>query len=323
MRVSLKTAIVIVNWNAGNFLFDCLVSAIKQTKPADRIIVVDNASTDGSLSAIEKFQDNQVEILRVASNLGFAAANNLVIQHLDGIDWVALLNPDAVASPDWLEQLLSAAERYPQCCSFASRMMSMDDSEVIDGTGDCYHFTGAVWRRFHGVHVSRASLLTDQKVFGACGGAAFYHRDTFMQLGGFDESYFCYCEDVDLAFRMQLIGGECRYINRAMVSHKGGGTTGDSSEFADYYGHRNLVWTWVKNMPLVLLVLFLPLHILVNVLMVVMAGVRGRGSATLRAKVDAIRGINNPLSKRSEVQIGRKISLLGLWCAMNKSLWRF
>lgn len=318
----MRVGVIIVNWNSGRFLIDCVHSVLRQTRRADRVLLIDNDSSDGSLGQVLSLQSEGLEVIKAGSNLGFAAANNLAMQQLEDCDWVALLNPDAVAADTWIESLLQAVSRYPDAGSMACRMMSMDDKAVLDGAGDCYHVSGLVWRRYHGKELTQLTTLNEAPVFGACAGAALYHRKTFIDTGGFDESFFCYCEDVDLAFRMQLQGKPCWYIHDAVVSHKGGGTTGESTEFADYHGHRNLVWTWFKNMPLPLLLLLLPAHLLANLLMLAVSVSQGRGSVIMRAKIDALKGISAPLSRRAAVQSGRRISLWRLWQVMEKSLWR-
>ncbi len=322
VSVLVKIAIIIVNWNSGQFLRGAVSSAINQSLPADRIILIDNASSDDSISTLSDLE-SRIEIRRMTTNLGFAAANNLVIHELEGIEWVALLNPDAVADKDWLRSMIEGIDRHPDARSFASRMMSMDSPGVIDGAGDCYHISGVAWRRFHGCNLNSVNALTDSPVFGPCGGAAVYHRDSFLQCGGFDESYFCYCEDVDLAFRMQLRGMKSWYIHDAVVLHKNGATTGDDYEFADYHGHRNLVWTWLKNMPFVLLLPLLPIHVVVNVVVVLQKMLQGRAGPVIRAKSDALLGCKEPLSKRLAVHAERQLPVWRLWRIMSKSLSRY
>lgn len=314
----MNIAIVIVNWNAGDYLHLAVASALQQSRPAERIVVVDNASTDHSLESLVQFGD-AVEIHRMPGNLGFAEANNRIIKELEGIDWVALLNPDAKADPCWLQALEQGVRQYPQARAFASRMMSMDVPGVLDGAGDEYHLSGLVWRRFHGQALDSVDAMCDIQVFAPCGGAAFYHRDSFHRAGGFDKRYFCYCEDSDLAFRMQLKDMPCWYLHRAVVFHKGGATTGEDNRFSDYHGHRNLVWSWLKNMPLPMLIGLFPLHIVMNLLVIVLKLPSGRAGVIASAKLDAVKGIKPILAERQTVQNERRISLFQLWRIMSKS----
>jgi GT2 family glycosyltransferase len=318
----LKIAVIIVNWNGGELLLAAVNSVVQQTLPADRILVVDNNSSDDSLAAVRALSCPLVEVIEMGRNVGFAAANNHAVGLLHGYDWVTLLNPDAIASPEWLESLAAGVVKYPLAKSFASRMMSLDQPWIVDGAGDCYHVSGAVWRRFHGATFDDVDALRDTLVFGACGGAVLYHRRAFLDIGGFDEEFFCYCEDIDLAFRMQLRGWECRYIHNAVVLHKGGGTTGGDSQFSDYHGHRNLLWTWLKNMPLPLLLVFAPVALLVNVLMVAQKMIEGRAGAVLRGKRDGIAGFRRQWAKRASIVQTQQCSNTHLLMMMSKSIFR-
>src|SRR5882762_969236 len=105
-------AVLIVNYNSGKFLARALEALARQTLRGFRIVVVDNASSDGSAEGIEGRYAN-VALLRAGSNLGFAAGNNLALTRAAGAEWIALLNPDAFPEPDWLERLLQAAAASP------------------------------------------------------------------------------------------------------------------------------------------------------------------------------------------------------------------
>lgn len=318
----MNIGVVIVNWNSGQYLAAAVNSVLTQKHRAHQILVMDNASTDDSLAAIESLEHRGVQIHRSSSNVGFARASNLGVEQLQDCDWVALLNPDAVADPNWLARLAEGVNKYPDAHSFASRMMSLDAPEVMDGAGDCYHISGFAWRRFHGRPKEAVEADKDAPVFGPCGGAAFYRRSSFVACGGFDESYFCYCEDVDLAFRMQLAGYPSWYLNDAVVYHKGGGTQTDGGRLASYYGHRNLVWTWYKNMPLALLIPLLPVHILGQLVASVYKSMQRRDLVVLSAKLNAIAHLAPVLKKRKEIQRLRTLPARDLWFLMSKVISR-
>ena len=120
-----------------------------------------------------------------------------------------------------------------------------------------------------------ATALAEEEVFGPSGAAALYRREWLVRLGGFDESYFCYFEDVDLNLRLQVAGGRCLYVPAARVRHVGGASSGGLSAFTIYHSQRNLVWTFVKSMPPHLFWRYLPMHVLLNVGSIVSYGVRG------------------------------------------------
>jgi GT2 family glycosyltransferase len=310
---SLKIAVVIVNWNGGDDLGGCLEALARQERPPDRVLVVDNASTDGSLErALPALP--AAEAIRLGANVGFAAANNAAMRLCADCDLVALLNPDAFPAPSWLARLAAAAEAHPDCAAFASQLRSAREPDRLDGVGDVYHVSGLVWRDGHGAPLVPADR--PREVFSACAAAALYRRQALVEIGGFDERYFCYVEDVDAGFRLRLRGHRCLYVPEAVAHHVGSATTGRGSDFSTYHGHRNLVWTFFKDMPWPLLALYLPQHVALNVLSVAWFSARGQGRAILRAKWDALRGLPAVLRDRREVQRQRRIGSRDLRGAM-------
>jgi GT2 family glycosyltransferase len=307
----MKIAVIVVNWNAGEALRRCLQSVAGQERRPDRVIVVDNASIDGSLEAMVR-EFRFVEAIRLGTNVGFAAANNLALKAAEDCDWVALLNPDAFPTPSWLASLEDASRHNPDCAVFASQLRSAADASRLDGAGDAYHVSGLVWREGYGRRLP--AYEPPREVFSACAAAAFYRRDALMEIGGFDERYFCYVEDVDVGFRLRLRGHHCIYVPSAVAHHVGSSTTGRRSDFSTYHGQRNLVWTFFKNMPAPLLALYLPQHLLLNLVNVLRFTARGQGRAVLRAEWDALRGLPEVLRDRSQVQRTR--------CARTRDLRR-
>lgn len=298
-----RIAVIIVNWNAGDWLTHCIQGLQGQTRQPDRIIIADNGSTDDSLDAIRKqFIDLPgLELLELHDNLGFARANNLAVKLAHDCEWIALLNPDAVPVPTWLERLHEAAMAQPECASFASKLLKMEDHSIYDGAGDVYHVSGRYWRRFHGAPV-KAADEEPEEVFAACAAAAFYRRHAFVDIGGFDESFFCYGEDVDLGFRLQLKGYRCKYVPQAVAYHAGSAITGKHSDFTVYHAHRNLVWCWVKNMPSPWIYIYLPYHVLINVATLFKFALRGQLQVILKSKYDAIKGLCAIWRARKEIQ---------------------
>ncbi len=317
-----SVAVVVVNFNAGRYLRRCLAAIDGQLRRPDHVIVVDNASNDGSLAdAQTRFP--AYRYIANSTNVGFAAANNQAFQlcAVLGVEYVALLNPDAFAAHEWLSTLIDAAEIDRGCASWASCLLRADAPTEVDGLGDAYHVCGAAWRRRHGRQLD-VSWLVDRDVFCACAAAALYRLDAVCAVGGFDEDLFCYMEDVDLGFRLRLMGYGCRLVAGARVEHVGSGVTGVRSAFATYYGQRNLVWVFAKNMPAGLLWLMLPLHIALNAMAIVVCAVRGQFGVVMRAKVDALKGLGDLPAKRRVVQSGAVAPTREIWRALDKSLVR-
>lgn len=313
-------SVVIVIWNSAAYLAQCLSALSRQTVQGFEIILVDNGSTDNGADGLDtRWTGLQLTVHRLPSNLGFAAANNIGSRLARG-KWIVLLNADAFPQPDWLEQLVKAAEDNPDFNFFASRQIQADTPNLLDGTGDVYHASGLAWRQHYNRPVRYYGLHSGE-VFGACAAAAMYRREDFLRMGGFDETYFSYFEDVDLSFRLRLAGGRCLYVSDAVVHHVGSASTGKTSDFAYYHVHRNMVWTYFKDMPTLLFWWFLPLHVLINAYLTLSFLIKEKRAIVLKAKWDALRGLPAVLRKRKQAQSMRKAGLRDLYRVMEKDLF--
>lgn len=310
MNQEVKTplvSVIVVNYNGAAVLPRCLESLAAQTVRDFELMIVDNASTDTSLAAAEAAQSAlpALRILRLERNLGFAAANNLAARQAEG-RWLALLNNDAFPAPTWLEELLAAARRRPDCASFASRLLKADQPELLDGAGDVLHTSGLGWRR--GANQPAESFgLEEVDVFSACAAAALYDKELFLQVGGFDEDFVSYHEDLELGFRLRLLGKGCLYTPRAVVEHVGSASYGADSQQNVTFMHRNFVWTYWMDMPGWLFWKYLPAHLLANLVFLVSYSLRGRLRAIWRAKFQALLGLPRALRKRRMRQVQRTV----------------
>lgn len=297
-------AIIIVNYNGGERLERCLRSLSRQTRIPDRIVLVDNNSDN--FSAIQTQTDfPQIEIVSLQENVGFAAANNLAVKKLDDVEWIALLNPDAYAEPGWLENLMYAVEEHPEFSFFGSRMLAMKEN-ILDGTGDVYHVSGACWRRDHGKSADRRKQ--SDEIISPSGAAALYRRDIYLEAEGMNEDFFCYMEDIDLGIKLQSLGYRCLYISNAVVIHEGSALVGQYSDFQVYHGHRNMVWVYVMNMPGPWLWIYLPQHILYNIATILLFIFRGQARVILQAKIDAIKGLARAWKQRRTIKANARVS---------------
>lgn len=147
-----------------------------------------------------------------------------------------------------------------------------------------------------------------------------YSRAAWEQVGGLDEEFFCYGEDIDLGFRLQLAGYKCLYVPEAVAYHYGSAVTGERSDFSTYHGQRNLVWVYIKNMPPLLFWPLLPYHLILNVAALLECAMRGQGCVGLKAKIDAVRGIARAWRKRSAIQRSRRVSTARIWNLL-EGLW--
>ena len=316
-------SVVIVAYNSGQLLQQCLDALAVQTMGEFEAIIVDNASTDGSLERL-RLPDRRFRLVPAGANLGFAAGSNLGIRE-SCAPWIATLNPDALPAPGWLAALRQATQRHPHIAMFGSTQVDAVNPGRLDGCGDAYSFLGIAWRGRYGHPVE--AVPPEGEAFAPCAAAALYRRDVLETVGGFDEAFFCYCEDVDLAFRIRLHGGRCVQVPDAVVHHVGSAMTGPESHFTLYHSARNRVWLMVKNLPLVLLVPLLPVH-LTYMALTLWRHPRGNSnyfSATLAGLRAAFSDIGPVLQARRDIQKRRKVSAVAvarMLCWNPRKLWR-
>nr|WP_298916552.1 glycosyltransferase family 2 protein [uncultured Algimonas sp.] len=280
-----------VNYNGGDYLRRAVAALAAQDFTRFEAFIVDNGSTDGSLATLPEL-DARFTVIEAGANLGFAAGNNLAARRARG-NWIVALNPDAFARPDWLRALHRATTRHPFVTMLGSMQITADRppgaAPTFDGTGDEYSIYGVAYRAGYGQAVR--TVTEDFPVFGPCAAAAAYRREAFEAVGGFDERFFCYHEDVDLALKMRRLGGRAVQVHDAVVHHVGSGITGTASDFAVYHGTRNRLWTWFSSMPLGLMIGLLPVTLAANLALLLWSAVRsGRFRPTARGLWHGLRG---------------------------------
>ncbi|RAK57066.1 glycosyltransferase family 2 protein [Phenylobacterium deserti] len=308
-----RVSVVVVAYESGPLLAECLASLKAQTVTDHEVILIDNASKDPAARDAAA-ADSSLIFVGNSENLGFAAACNQGARIARG-RWIAFLNPDAVARPDWLEQLLAATERFAGVRAFASRQLLAEDTSKLDGLGDVMSSAGFPFR---GGYLQPDLGRTEPgEVFSACGGAMLIDRELFLALGGFDERLFCYCEDVDLGYRLRLQGEPTVVIPQAVVTHVGSASSGGPrSDFATFYGTRNRLWVFIKNTPPLLLLLTWPLHLAATALLFARHATRGELRSPWRGFVFGLKNIGVALEARREAQAARKVGSLDIARAM-------
>ena len=307
-------SVIIVNWNGRKFLPECLESLTQQAYRRFTIILVDNGSNDGSIDFV-KLNYPEVMTIALPENVGFSVANNIAIK-TSHTEYVALLNNDAVADPLWLQSLIGALESNPEAGFAASKMLFYDNPEIIDRTGDSYTRAGAGLLR--GRAEPASSYNKQEWIFGACAAAALYRTRMLRDIGLFDEDFFLLYEDVDLSFRVQLRGYKCLYVPEAIVQHKASSSIIYDSPTSVYYSHRNLEWVYIKNMPAGLILKTIFPHIIYDMAAFFYFAARGRSKDFIKAKLNALKGLNKVLKKRRQIQDNRKVGNDYIWGLMAK-----
>jgi N-acetylglucosaminyl-diphospho-decaprenol L-rhamnosyltransferase len=255
-----------------------------------------------------------VRLIENAENLCFAAAVNQGARAARG-RWLALLNPDAFAEPDWLARLVAATQAHPEVHCFTSRQLMAEDPTKLDGLGDVMALAGYPFRG--GYTHPNPGAIESGWVFSACGGAMMIGRDLFLRLGGFDERLFCYCEDVDLGYRLRLVGEPTLLVPDAVVRHVGSASSGGRrSDFAVFHGTRNRLWVFVKDTPPALFWLTLPLHVATTALLFARHATRGELKAPWGGLMAGLGGLPAAIAARRETQAQRKVGSLAIAAAM-------
>ncbi len=299
-------SVVIANHNGERHL-PVVLSALRAQSFGDfEVIVVDDASRDDSALLVER-DFPEVRLIVNRANAGFAVTCNTGAAAADG-RYVVMLNSDTEPAPQWLEALAVACVQNPAAAAVASKMLLFDKRTVLHTTGDTMgrdglaHNRGA-WERDNGQYDA------GRAIFSACGGAAAYRRDIWQALGGFDEHFWMYLEDVDYGFRAQLAGFGSAYAPDARVYHHLSGSSGDV--MASYYVGRNSLWVIAKNMPSGLLranwaaIAGAQLRIAGDAL----RAIQGKAArARLRGQVAGLLGLGTALVQRKQIQQARAIS---------------
>jgi GT2 family glycosyltransferase len=214
-----RVAVVVPNRDGRRWLPAVLASVRTQTRAPDRVVFVDDGSADDSVAWL---RGEGVEVVERGASSGFAAAVNAGLEAAADCDAVALVNTDVELAPDWLARTVAALEAVPAAGSVATKMVAMDAAGTIDDAGDFLRRDGACEQRGRG-RADDGRFDAPGEVWGACAGAALYRRAAVDAVGGLDESYGMYLEDVDLALRLRLAGWTCVY-EPVVARHAGAGS---------------------------------------------------------------------------------------------------
>jgi GT2 family glycosyltransferase len=303
--VAPRVSVVVPNLNGVDLLGPCLAAVAAQTVEDVETIVVDNGSDDGSTAFVrERFP--HVRVFPLSENRGFASAMNVGIAAAEA-PLIAFLNNDAEPAPTWLEELERCMQRHPRAAAAASKLLRADDPGTLDGAGDGLTRTFRPIARGHG-RPDEGNFDDEVEVFGASGTASLWRGDVLHALGGFDERFFAYYEDVDLSFRARLAGWECWYAPRSVSNHRRGATAGGDLRFTLYLPARNRWFFLLKNAPASLLLRH-PVGLLIEDGFWLLRAFRARAPGTLiRAYGEVIAQLRPLLRERRRLQRSRAVS---------------
>ncbi len=249
-------AVVILNWNGEKMLREYLPSVVRHTLAglAD-VVVADNGSTDTSLAYLHDEQPD-VRVIPLPENYGFAEGYNRAISILEpDYRYVVLLNSDVKVTEDWLTPLYDFMESHPEAGAVQPKILSLSEPFKFEYAGACGGFLDRQGypycrgRIFDTVEDDKGQYDTPLQVFWASGAAFMVRTETYIQAGGLDRLFFAHMEEIDLCWRIRLLGKEIWAVPSGKVYHLGGGSLPVSSPKKTYLNFRNNLLMLYKNLP--------------------------------------------------------------------------
>lgn len=313
-------SVVIANLNGEEYLADCLQSLAGQTFKDFEVIVVDNGSTDGSVTLLRK-DFPWVKLILLRKNEGFAEGNNVGLR-ASSSEYIATLNNDTVAHKGWLGALCKAAQADKRIGMVASKIFLGREGNEIDSTGMLIYPDGMTRQRGHG-ETDRGQFDHMEEVLFPSACAALYRREMLRETGLFDEDFFSYCEDADLGLRGRLAGWKAVFAPAAVVHHLYSRTGGKYTPLKAYHVERNHLWVLLKDLPSSFILLF-PFYTIWRYIIQVYGLCSGKGSVArlaeqsgtlqmmavvLKAYASALKMLPRTVRKRKDIWDRRRIEL--------------
>jgi len=310
-----EVAIVILNYNGRDFLEQFLPSVLKTEYPNYRVIIADNASSDDSISFLKEQYIQEVEILEMTVNHGFAEGYNQALHQIDSPYYV-LLNSDVEVTPTWLDEMMQKIENDPSIAAVQPKIRSFHNKDFFEYAGasggwiDHLGYPFCRGRVFNKAELDYCQYDKSEEIFWSTGAAMLIKRELFHGIGGFDGSFFAHMEEIDLCWRINSAGYRITYIPDSKVYHVGGGTLPKENPHKTYLNFRNSLTTLYKNSYYSDLIWKLPLRFILDVIAAIKF-LLTNGSlsslAVIRANKDFYLGLHKHRKKRKQT-IKRKLS---------------
>ncbi|OGW16620.1 MAG: hypothetical protein A3G93_16465 [Nitrospinae bacterium RIFCSPLOWO2_12_FULL_45_22] len=288
----------------GKHLDECLQGIYRQSFRDFEIILVTNGLGESQVHSIRKKYD-KLKIIKNEVNKGCATGRNQGIEQSRG-NYIVTLDDDVIPDDSWLEELVTPALNDESVGMVASKILYSSRPDTIDSAGieiskdgNAYHRKGLA---------RNGGYEQSEEIFGPCGAAALYKRELFEDIGLFDEDYFIYYEDVDLAFRARLAGWQCLYVPQAIAFHHHSWSLGQESSQKIFFIERNKILTILKNWPIRAMLLYAPLIIGYDLMADGYYILLKKDFSRLRAKLSALRQLPRVLRERSKIHGNKKIS---------------
>jgi GT2 family glycosyltransferase len=296
-------SVVIVNFDSGSYLSNCVSSVLNSAYSNKELIIVDNASRDDSLQKM-LLVFPYITVIRNAVNKGYAAGCNIGIASAKG-DFVVIMNPDTVVDSHWLEELLDAAYRYPRAAFFQPKILLMDDERILNSAGNMIHVAGFGVCRGLGALDTNA-FQTESPVCYTSGACTLIRRQALREIGPMEELFFAYGEDKDWGWRASMLGWQSMYIPSSTILHKWSSTLGQTPRKFYLLEYERLL-SICKNYSKRTLVLLLPVLLMVECWVLFHAAIKNWLAQKLQSYVDLFHARNIVCQKRRRVQNSRTV----------------
>lgn len=298
-------SVVVLSWNGKHLLEMCLDACLAQTYPRVEVLVVDNASTDGTQAFVTTRYGDRVRFEGLPVNRGYARGNNEGFRRARG-EFLVTLNNDTRVAPGWVAALVEGMGTSPAIGACASRQVRMSDPDVFDAIGIGVHTNGASFGVGTGEQ-DRGQYDRPLEVFGAHGASAMYRREALEEAGLFDEDFFAYEEEFDLNWRLRLFGWRCLYVPDARLEHVGGASVKRKPGLLDYLKIRNRFFCIIKNYPARALAAAAPAIAKTEAGNAYLAALRG-DSFRYTARRDVFPYLGRMLKRRRRIQARRRLT---------------
>ena len=306
MSNSPRIAVVVLNYKGWRDSIKCFESLLAQTYPTFHIVLIENGSKDESAAELSKLKDSKLTYIEEPVNTGFTGGVNIGINWAmeHDYDMVALLNNDAHAEPDWLENLAGAMEKTG--ASVVTGLLLTSDGKRIDDAGDSYSTWGIP--TLVAEHKPASEAPESGFVFGATGGATLYKVSLFEEIGLFDDVYFAYNEDIDIDWRTQLAGHTIYYEKSAVAYHKHSATSKKMPGFTTTQVFRNLPIVLIKNVPFPMNISFGIKFVFIYWAFILYKVLRGEGKAAFKGAFKSLSLWPHAFRERRRIQKSKTVS---------------
>lgn len=306
-----KVSIVVVNYNGCHALEECFSSIKKVASTDHEIIMIDNASSDGSVDFM-KSNFPWVKVIALDRNYGHSYACNVGLREASG-NYVLVMDYDTVIGETWLDPLLKAIEGDREVGICVSRAVFYPQKDTIHSDGGWAHYVGSMILK-NGFSPLRGADINIAEIGAAGTTSMLIDRRKGLEIGGFDEDFFVYLNDFEFSLRMRLAGYRCLSVPESIIYHKGGNPavsyrgTGRYPAKRAFYIFRNRWFTILKLYSLKTIILCLPALLIYEGSLIVMAGVKGLMWQYLKAAFSLLKNLPAIINKRKGVQRIKKLS---------------